>query len=401
MAKTLFAQVLPWAGMAGTEVGTLRLAAAARSGGRDSVIYVPDGAASADLEAMLQDCAFQVTRFKAVPLSRRNLPAFALAQLALARDFRRRKVKVVHCADILGAMYVGPAARLAGARLISHVRCDHPRLFPMEKRLLALVQHFVFVSHAAWARLDFPVPSERGEVLYDGICARDPILSQAEARAHYGLPCDEIVIGMAARFNAQKDHATLIRAARLVRERGQKVRVLLAGDMTVPHEGEQVREIVDLVRQTGCEDTVHFCGFEPRMERFYAALDIFALSTHFEGLPLVLLEAMAAGKPVVASRVSGVPELLGDDGAVGLTVPESDPQALADTLCRLAGDAELRANMGSAGRTHVCLNFSESRFRRRVISLYDRLAAWTGDARRLPTLPADPVRETEAGAPAS
>ncbi len=126
-------------------------------------------------------------------------------------------------------------------------------------------------------------------------CPRPPPVDRAAARAHYGLPQAAVVFGMPARISAQKDHATLIRAtAQVLRTRGD-VHLLLVGD-TGGEEGHrtQFAALSALVTETGTANHVHFAGFEGDMPRFYGAIDVLVLSTHTEGFPLVLLEAMSA-----------------------------------------------------------------------------------------------------------
>ena len=150
-------------------------------------------------------------------------------------------------------------------------------------------------------------------------------------RAELGIPEHAPVVGNVANFKAAKDHPTLLQAAARVRERVPEVRFLLIGQG--PLEPETRRLAADL----GLDGTVVFTGFRTDAHRLLAALDVFTLSSTYEGLPIALIEAMALGRPAVVTRVGGVPEVL-HDGAQGLLVPPRDPAALADGLLRLLGD---------------------------------------------------------------
>jgi glycogen synthase len=147
-------------------------------------------------------------------------------------------------------------------------------------------------------------------------------------RAELGIPEHAPVVGNLANFKAAKDHPTLLRAAARVRERLPEVRFLLIGQGPLEPEARR------LAAELGLDATVVFTGFRTDAHRLLAALDVFTLSSTYEGLPIALIEAMALGRPAVVTRVGGVPEVLAD-GDQGLLVPPRDPAALADGLLRL------------------------------------------------------------------
>jgi glycosyltransferase involved in cell wall biosynthesis len=175
------------------------------------------------------------------------------------------------------------------------------------------------------------------------------------------------VVGNVANFKAAKDHPTLLAAAARVRERVPEVRFVLIG--RGPLEPATRR----LAAELGLVGTVVFTGFRTDAHRLLAALDVFALSSTYEGLPIALIEAMALGRPAVVTRVGGVPEVLGD-GAQGLLVPPRDPAALADGLLRLLGDPGLRDRMGAAARARAA-DFDIRKAVRRMEQVYAGLLA--------------------------
>lgn len=371
MPRRTIAHILPWANVAGTEVATIRLAEAARAAGYDNLIYVPDVPEAPAFAAYAAARRLATVRYQPVVPERRRPWAFATNVLRLAFDFRRRGVGLVHCAEVDGAFFAALAGRLAGARVVCHVRCESPALTPLELWLLKPVQHYVFVSRDTLARAPFPFAADAAEVLYDGI---DPphMTSDADAaRAHYGLPAGAFVLGMAARFSAQKDHSTLLRALDLVCRRRDDVHLLLAG----ANDREPERSIYRALEPLVAAETrrhVHACGFEADMGRFYAAIDAKVLATHFEGLPLVIIEAMAAGRPVIATAVSGIPEVVAD-GVTGLLVPPRRPDLLAEAILALADDRTRAGRLGAAGRERVATLFSATRYARAVADFYGRM----------------------------
>jgi glycosyltransferase involved in cell wall biosynthesis len=144
--------------------------------------------------------------------------------------------------------------------------------------------------------------------------------------------------------------------------------LLLVGD------GPLRAEIDALVRALGLQERVHLIGWIDDLAPVYATIDVFALSSLNEGTPVAMIEAMAAAKPVVATRVGGVADVV-DDERTGLLVPPQTPQALAGAIVRLVGAPEERARMGAAGRQAVVARYSPERLVDDIDRLYrDALA---------------------------
>ena len=182
------------------------------------------------------------------------------------------------------------------------------------------------------------------------------------------------------RLAAPKDFATLVRAASLLDPSRYELHLL--GDGPDRSDLERLRDVL------GVADNVTFEGDVHDVDDRLRDSDVFVLSSHSEGLPISVLEAMAAGLPVVATRAGGIPELV-EDGVSGLLVPPDDVQALAGALTTLIGDRELRAAMGSAGRRRVEDQFSLDACRAAHVSLYSRLLVEKGGTVRIdePTRP--------------
>ena len=143
---------------------------------------------------------------------------------------------------------------------------------------------------------------------------------------------------------------------------------------TVVGDGPQREDVADEIRRLGAEGTVDLAGERDDVADVLAAADVFVLPTLSEGLPMSVLEAMAAGLPVVAAAVGGVPELV-DDGETGLLVPPGRPDALAAALGRLAADPALRRRLGAAGRRRAEAHFDIEACRRAHVELYRELLA--------------------------
>jgi glycosyltransferase involved in cell wall biosynthesis len=183
-----------------------------------------------------------------------------------------------------------------------------------------------------------------------------PAASGAAVRARYGIRDDEVVVTCLARLVERKGHDDLIRAQ-------SGLRLLFVGDGPYRQALEGRGAIL--------------AGPRRDIPEILAASDIVALPSRFgEGCPNALLEAMAAGKPVVAARTGGIPEVVAD-GETGILVPREDPEALRGALLRLAADPALRARMGAAGKDRAEREFSVSRLVQSYEALYSELTAST------------------------
>jgi glycosyltransferase involved in cell wall biosynthesis len=180
---------------------------------------------------------------------------------------------------------------------------------------------------------------------------------------HDGEPTRLVSVG---RLAAPKDPHTLVRALAALGERPFSTQIVGDGPERAAVEAE--------VGAHGLEGRVELLGDRRDVPRLLADSDVFVLSSRSEGAPLSVLEAMAAGLPVVASAVGGVPEQVAD-GATGLLVPPGDPAALASALERLLADPELRRRLGTAGRERVRERFDLAAVRRAHVDLYERVLA--------------------------
>lgn len=160
----------------------------------------------------------------------------------------------------------------------------------------------------------------------------------------------EVIIGNAARLTPQKGQALLIRAAHILKKKGLDFRVLIAGS------GELEDELKSLARELDVHDRVEFLGFITDLKGFHASLDIFALSSLWEGFCYAQVESMTLERPVVAFNVSSIPEVVIHE-ETGYLVEAEDVEAYAARLEQLIRDPELRARLGSAGRKRVIENF--------------------------------------------
>jgi glycosyltransferase involved in cell wall biosynthesis len=366
------AHVLPWANIGGTELQTLRLAQAARELGYSNFIYVPVGASK--VRALFRDEHFDVFDYDQVQPSYTKPTPFWKNSRRLASSFRDHNVQIVHCSDILAAHFAGFAGRMAAARVITHVRNHYPSIGRRDKSLLLPVELFVFVSRNTCENFGIERGRRRSRILYDvpGVVYK-PIEDRAAARASFSLPADAHVFGMAARVSPQKDFPTLINAARLVAEQLPAACFLIAGDhqLEAPHRAHY-ESLLPLLDQTGMRKRFFFAGFQPEMSPFYAAIDTFVLSSNWEGLPTVVLEAIMYSRPVVSTDVGGIAEAI-QDGVNGFLVPPKSPELLAQRLIQIATDPSLANRMIENAQRTLTNTFGQERFLEQVDALYSTL----------------------------
>jgi glycosyltransferase involved in cell wall biosynthesis len=194
-------------------------------------------------------------------------------------------------------------------------------------------------------------------------------------RAAHGLPADAVLVGIVGRLTEIKNHGLLLDA--FARLRRPDVRLIVFGD------GEMRAELEDTTRRRHLDDRVLFVGWERLPARIYADLDIVCLTSKNEGTPVALIEAMAAGRPFVATRVGGVPDLVvgrpiehADGFALygnGILVPPGDADTVARALDHLASRPDVRHAMGAVGRSAVLKRFSEERLAQDLEEVYLRL----------------------------
>lgn len=311
--------------------------------GVDCVLVCPPGA------AIGQHFAGSTVRVIEVPCSGDADLGFVLR---LRRVVRRERPDAVHLhsrrgADVLGAV----AAKLAGRPCVLSRRVDNPesRLwvalkYRLHDRVIAISQGIADVLAAEG------VPASKLRVVRSSLDPKP--WQQAEPRAafarEFGVPEDALLIGVVAQLIERKGHRVLFEALRALPQR-EGLRLICFGQGPLREALE--REAADL------GDTVRFAGFRKDLNRWVGALDVLAHPALMEGLGVSLLQASAAGVPIIACRAGGMPEAVAD-GFSGLIVKPGDAGELAAALRRLIEDPELRRRLGAQGRARIEREFS-------------------------------------------
>lgn len=296
----------------------------------------------------------------------------------LSRLLRRERVGLVHAHQYTPFFYA-LAARLFHRRpaLLFTEHGRHFPDFPRKKRMLVnrlLIEKrdaVVGVGEAVRQALihNEGIPEHRVGVIYNGIdlsrFARTSPDRNA-VRRELGVKPTDLVLLQVARLDYLKDHATAIRTVQRVAQQRPDVHLLLAG------EGPEHSAIEAMVKQQNLGDQVRLLGLRSDVTRLLAAADLFLLTSISEGIPLTVIEAMAAGLPVVSTNVGGVGEVMVDP-ETGLLAPAGDDAALAAHILRLSADPALSRRMGQKGRERAQALFSEARMHAAYHELYEDL----------------------------
>jgi glycosyltransferase involved in cell wall biosynthesis len=208
------------------------------------------------------------------------------------------------------------------------------------------------------------IPRQKTVVIPNGIALRDfeHLPTQQQARTALALSSDQMLIGTVARLDPVKRLDVLLQAMKSLRD----VYAVIVGD------GPERTRLETMSGRSELAGRVHFAGQQDDVQAWLAAMDMFVLSSDWEGMPNAMLEAMAARLPVVATAVGGTPEVV-VDGVTGLLVPPRDPAALAEAITRLLRDPQLRQQMGQAGQERVKAQFNIATTIRRTEALYQQL----------------------------
>jgi glycosyltransferase involved in cell wall biosynthesis len=315
-----------------------------------------------------------------VTLPRRSRGA-VWAWAALVAVLRRERIDVIH-AHMFGSNVWGTLlGRLARTPVV--IAHEHSWSFEgqpirnfLDGRVVARgADVFVAVTREDRRRMIEleGIPAESIRVVPNGI---PPVpRASSDLRAELAIPPEAPVIGTLGVLRPEKRLDLLLDATAVLASRISDLHVIVAG------QGREEPELRAATLRAGLTDTVHFVGFRPNVADVLAALDVAVFPSDREGAPLAVLEAMATGIPVVASRVGGLPEVIAD-GVHGLLVPRRDPEAIAAAVGRLLDDEGLRTRLGRAAQARQQTLYTVEASVARLEQLYEELYRTSSRARR-------------------
>lgn len=300
--------------------------------------------------------------------------------LRLARTIRRQKIDVLHSHLFRASMFASPIGWLCRVPIVietSH-SCEVWRRGWLKSKYIVdrvvghFVDYYVAVSNACGRYLaeQKGLPARKIYVIRNG-CNLDKFDPERTApvgmRLSLGFAEKDPVLIALARLDSQKGHHVLLDAMPGVLKEFPNARLVCVGD------GDLRESLENQAGSLGISDAVRFVGYQTNPQDWLALGDLTVLPSYYEGLPLVAIESLAAGRTMVATAVDGTPDVI-IDGKTGLTVPPGDSGQMAKAICTLLRDPILRRTFAQAGRQHVLQAFTAQRFVRDTAQLY--LDAW-------------------------
>ncbi len=371
----VIAHLLPWPTIGGVEIATMRLIDATRNRFRHVAFCLPG---TPELQAACAAAGAEVVEYRPPEPSLRHASVYLRQSRAVAHLLRQQRVDLAHAAETKAAYHNSLATLLAGVPLLSQVRSRYSELGLRDRLTLLPVRRFFFVSQDSRQQFALKVPDSRARVLYDGVRFLEPHAEAGLVRRQFGIPEGVPLIGMVARVNPQKDYDTLASAAAKVLAVRPDAFFLIVGDNAeVALNREHFAHVSQRLQQLGIAKRFCFTGFRTDVPRLVSAFDLFVLCTHREGLPLSILEAMGMAKPVLATAVDGIPEVI-TDGVTGLLHGHGDAAKLASDILACIERPEWARALGDRASTVCRATFNVEAFAANTTELYrEALADFT------------------------
>ena len=282
--------------------------------------------------------------------------------LSIARE---NNIGLLHTNSIRTHFYGLHVARKLKLPIIWHQRNLLTRELLDPDRLFSSLADVIICNSCAVARrfLKKGTIPDKVRVVYNGVDTErfSPAISPDKFRREFGIGENELIVGIASRFDKRKGHEDFFKAAKEIIRVEKNVRFLVVGGAVFDNHEEREQYLRDRAKSLDLKDRVIFSGFRQDMPEVYAAIDIFVLPSLQEACARVLLEAMASGKPVIATSLGGNPEIVVDE-VTGILVPAKDARALAQAMLRLIREPDTARQMGEAGRkrSQECFTIAEN-----------------------------------------
>lgn len=359
--KLTVAHFMPWSGMGGVEVATLRMANVMGREFRNIAFCLDD---AVELRGAFEKSGIETVTYTPPEPSLRHAGRFYQESRAVANRIRSAGADIVHFADEKAAYHNSFAALLARTRIICHLRSTYSQLSLRQRLCFWPIHGFIFVSKESRQSLAQYLPDSKTRVIYDAVEVPgvDIAESNTAVRRELGVSSSCTLVGMVARVAPVKDYYTLAYAAAEVLGKHPDTRFLIVGDHSLVDQNRRhYIEIVQKLKELGIESQFIFTGYRSDVSRLIAAMNLCVLCTHREGFPLSILESMALGKPVIATEVGGIPEII-QHGVTGYLHRPGNSKELTDAIMSLIEDPEKAKRFGVAGYENVQQNFSPQRF---------------------------------------
>ncbi|MFA6384147.1 MAG: glycosyltransferase [Candidatus Omnitrophota bacterium] len=310
----------------------------------------------------------------------RRFLGVASALRSLGAIIRDNNISIVHSNSIRTHVYGAWAAKRNNVPVVWHQRnMLRGEIADPDRLLMSLPDRIICNSQAIAQRFASGgrIP-EKVRVVFNGVdIARfNPFVDGAAVRNEFGILPGETVVGITSRFNVQKGHETLFNAAAAIRSDDpalwKRLKLLVVGGAVFESDRPREKYLKDMTRALGINDRVIFTGYRNDMPRMYASMDIFVLTSDAEACGRVILEAMAAGKPVVATNSGGTPEVI-KDGVSGALFSFGDSLGLAGKITGIMAEPGAAGTLGAAARAVIEKGFTIQSHARKIELIYEGL----------------------------
>lgn len=287
----------------------------------------------------------------------------------LRKTILRENINLIHVNDFWYFPVVYLASRNLEVPCITHIR-QEIEVEKIKKYWLHYSDMLIPMSdHIKTSAIRTEIPEKKIKVVYTGLHLDDiPFTGSSDVKEKLGIAGHEPVIGTVANIYPRKGYEYLIEAIANIKKEIKDLRCIIVGE----GDREYKLKLDRLANKLGVSENIIYVGFQRNVYPFIAIFDIFVLPSILEGFGIALIEAMAMGKPVVASNTGGIPEVV-EDGVTGILVPPKNPDALADAILGLLNDKIKMKAMGIAGKERVNKFFTLKRMISQIENCYDEL----------------------------
>jgi len=380
--KAIILNVIPDERLGGPQQRVLQVAKRLKERGFTSIVAMPEGDKTfADILDDADIPYYQVRNFKRLPRPSdplaiiRWLSYFIPCIVSLVRLIRRNKVDIVHVNGIMN-IQVSLATKLSGAKLVWHLNdVRNPKLLkPILLPLLYFLPNRVATASEVVHRNYFGEGKNsvnNSTILYPPVDTTKfhPGYNVEGIRNELRLKGQDKIVGTVGNINPAKGYEYFFSAARFVKEAFPEVKFLVVGKRLETQE-KYWQRLHTLIVDLEIKDDIILAGYRADIPEVTNAMDIFVLASVLEAAPIVVLEAMACAKPVIATRVGGVPELV-IDGETGILVPPKQPEAIAKAVLYLLNHPKEAGEMGLKGRQRVTDHFNLAMCAQRHEEIYN------------------------------
>lgn len=293
----------------------------------------------------------------------------------ICRLILKEKISIIHCSGASPVQYCLPAARMAGIPCISHIHTAAYSKDEITESLVRFSDCIIAVSNAVKTMLnEFNCPSYKTKTIYCGVASNGAsanITASQSIRQMFNIPPNFKIVGQVSQLIPRKGLEDFIDMARVVKDVYKDVKFIIVGD-PIPEHPEYKEYLSKKINRLKLSDDIIFTGFQRDVHKFISLFDVAVLASHGEGLPLALVESMNLGKPVIATPVGGIPEII-IDGKTGLLVPPHDPASLSRAVIKILDNPEDAKLLAEDGKAFVFEKFSMEAHANSLLNIYTLL----------------------------